>query len=255
MDTLIAIPARVASTRLQRKMLSDIGGKPLIVRTLESVKASGVGDVIVACDGEEIADAVHEAGGIAILTDPELQSGTDRVFSACKLYDKNNKYKYIINVQGDMPFVSKTLVQEAVKIVRESDYDFSTLATPIRDESYLLDSVVKPVIAYDELENANKFNTIGNAIYFSRSAVPFGGPYYHHVGIYCFRSEALEKFVSLPQSYLEKTERLEQLRGIENGMKIGIKLIDEDSPISVDTSEDLKRAVAYWNNNINHTTD
>jgi len=247
MDALIVIPARVASTRLPKKMLADIGGKPLIIRTLESVKASNAGDVIVACDGEEIADAVHKAGGVAVLTDPALPSGTDRVFAAYKAYDKNNKYKYIINVQGDMPFVDQKLVQEAVKIVRESSYDFSTLATPIRDNSYLLDSVVKPVIAYDSMENANKFDQIGNAIYFSRSVVPFGGPYYHHVGIYCFRSEALEKFVSLPQSYLEKTEKLEQLRGIENGMAIGIKLIDIDSPISVDTPEDLERARAYFN--------
>lgn len=247
MDTLIVIPARVASTRLPRKMLSDIGGKPLIVRTLESVKASNAGDVIVACDGEEVADAVQKAGGVAVLTDPELASGTDRVFAAYKSYDKTNKYKYVINIQGDMPFIAQKLIQEALTIVRESHYDFSTLATPIRDNSYLLDSVVKPVIACDSIKNANKFDHIGSAIYFSRSAVPFGGPYYHHVGIYCFRSEMLEKFISLPQSYLEKTEKLEQLRAIENGMTIGIKLIDINSPISVDTPEDLERARAYWN--------
>jgi len=114
----------------------------------------------------------------------------------------------------------------------------STLATPIKDKSYLQPSTVKPVISFSDSEK-------GKALYFSREAVPHNGPYYNHVGIYCFRAESLEKFVSLPQSFLEKTEKLEQLRALESGMTIGITVIDKDSPISIDTYEDLEKARDY----------
>jgi len=236
MKTLVVIPARVASTRLPGKMLADIGGKPLIVRTYESAVSANVGDVIVACDGEEIRDAIENAGGTAILTDPNLPSGTDRVFSAWQQYNKN--YEYIINVQGDLPFIAPEFIQEAEQIVRTDDYDMSTLATLIHDDAYKLESTVKPVIAFTTPKK-------GRALYFSRATVPFNGPYYHHVGIYCFKAAALEKFVKLPQSKLEKTEKLEQLRALENGMSIGITVIDKDTPISVDTAEDLERARAW----------
>jgi 3-deoxy-manno-octulosonate cytidylyltransferase (CMP-KDO synthetase) len=216
-------------------MLADIGGKPLIVRTYESVVASQVGDVIVACDGEEIANAIKKVGGTAILTDPDLPSGTDRVFAALTKYDPIEKYKFIINVQGDMPFIAPEFVRGARIIVEESNYDMSTLSTPIKDDAYLIDSVVKPVIAFTSQNS-------GQALYFSRSPIPHGGPYFHHVGIYCFRRKTLEKYVSLPQSPLEKTEKLEQLRILENNMTIGITVVDQDSPISVDTPADLKRA-------------
>jgi 3-deoxy-manno-octulosonate cytidylyltransferase (CMP-KDO synthetase) len=242
MKTLIAIPARVASSRLSGKMLADIGGEPLIVRTYRSAVAARVGDVIVACDGEEIATAIRNAGGIAILTDPDLPSGTDRVFAALKQYDKNHQYDLVINVQGDMPFVASEFIQYSDNMLRRSSYDISTIATPIEDDSYRLESVAKSVIAFEK-ENS------GKAIYFSRSAVPFGGPYYHHVGIYCFRYESLEKFVSLPPSPLEKTEKLEQLRALENNMTIGIDVLPQKPPISVDTPADLEAAREYFLSN------
>jgi 3-deoxy-manno-octulosonate cytidylyltransferase (CMP-KDO synthetase) len=235
MKTLIIIPARIASSRLPRKALADIGGEPLIVRTYKCSVASGVGDVIVACDCEEIADPVRKAGGIAILTDPALPSGTDRGFAALSMYDKSGKYGFIINVQGDLPFIGAEFIREADRVVRESSYDVSTLATPIRDDSYQLASVVKPVISFTSSNS-------GKALYFSRSPTPYGGPYYHHLGIYCFRRESLERFVSLPPSALEKTESLEQLRILENDMTIGITVVDAPAPISVDTPEDLERA-------------
>jgi 3-deoxy-manno-octulosonate cytidylyltransferase (CMP-KDO synthetase) len=239
MGTLIVIPARIASVRLPGKMLADINGKPLIVRTFERAVASGVGDVIVACDNEEIADVVRSVGGNVVLTDPDLPSGTDRVFAAQTKFDPGQKYKFIVNLQGDLPFIDPNFVKEADKIIRNGDFDMATLATPIKDDSYLRSSVVKPVIAF-------KTKSSGQALYFSRAAVPFGGPFFHHVGIYCFRADGLRKFVNLPQSFLEKSEKLEQLRAIENGMSIGITVVpDAEPPISVDTADDLALAREY----------
>ena len=237
-DTLIVIPARVSSTRLPGKVLTDIGGKPLIVRAFECAMVSKVGDVIVACDDSRVKNAIESDGGIAILTNPDLPSGTDRVFEAWQKFDTEKKYKYVINVQGDLPFLDAEFIQKAGEIVKESDYDMSTLATPIKDESFRLLSTVKPVISFSDSKK-------GRALYFSREAVPHNGPYYNHVGIYCFRAESLEKFVNLPQSLLEKTEKLEQLRALENDMTIGITVIDKDSPISIDTYEDLEKARDY----------
>jgi len=237
-DTLVVIPARISSTRLPGKVLADINGKSLIVRAYENAAASGVGDVIVACDDSKVKESIEGIGGIAVLTDPELPSGTDRVFEAWQKFDTAQKYKYIINVQGDLPFLDAEFIQKAEEIVKESDYDMSTLATPIKDDSYNQPSTVKPVISFSDSKK-------GKALYFSRSAVPYGGPYYNHVGIYCFRAEALKKFVKFPQSFLETTEKLEQLRALENDMTIGITVIDKDSPISIDTYEDLEKAQGY----------
>lgn len=237
-DTLVVIPARVSSTRLPGKVLADIAGKPLIIRAFECAMAAKVGDVIVACDDSRVSDAIESVGGTAILTNPDLPSGTDRVFEAWQKFDIERRYKYIINVQGDLPFLDAEFIQKAGEIVKESNYDMSTLATPIKDKSYLQPSTVKPVISFSDSKK-------GQALYFSREAVPHNGPYYNHVGIYCFRAESLEKFVSLPQSLLEKTEKLEQLRALESGMTIGITVIDKDSPISIDTYEDLEKARDY----------
>ncbi len=238
MNTLIVIPARVSSTRLPGKVLADIDGRPLIVRVYECAMASKVGEVIVACDDLRVKEAIECVGGTALLTDPDLPSGTDRVFEAWQEFDNEKKYDYIINVQGDLPFVDAEFIQKAAAVMKDSDYDISTLATPIKDKSYECLSVVKPVISFTDLEN-------GKALYFSRSVIPYGGPYYKHVGIYCFRAESLVKFVKLPQSTLEKIEKLEQLRALENDMTIGITVIDKDSPISIDTYEDLENARIY----------
>jgi len=240
MDTLVVIPARISSTRLPGKVLADINGKSLIVRAYECAVSSKVGDVIVACDDQKVKEVIEDVGGTAVLTNPDLPSGTDRVFEAWQKFDSEKKYDCIINVQGDLPFVDAEFIQKAAEIVKKSDYDISTLATPIKDESYQCASTVKPVISFTDSDSKD-----GKALYFSRSAIPYSGPYYNHVGIYCFRAESLTKFVNLPQSLLEKTEKLEQLRALENGMTIGITVIDKDSPISIDTYEDLERARDY----------
>lgn len=248
MNTLIVIPARMASTRLPRKMLADICGKPLVQRTIKSVLSSGYEDVIVACDCVEIADATRSVGIEAVLTDPELASGTDRVYAAYKIFDTAKKYDFILNVQGDMPFVNPDLIKYTASILHSEHYDITTMGTSIKNTSYLNDSVVKPAVSLQKEQKSPDF-LVGNALYFSRSPIPFGGPYYHHVGIYGFSAESLEKFVSLPQSRLEKIERLEQLRALENGMSIGIGLIEAAAPISVDTAEDLKRAREFYEEN------
>lgn len=234
MKTLIVIPARIGSTRLPGKMMADVCGDPLIVHTYRHVADANVGDVVVACDDQTIVDAIEKAGGRAVLTDPNLPSGTDRVFAAWQEIDPQEEYEYIINVQGDLPLIDPEFVRKADELVKSSNFDMSTLATPIHDDSYKLNSVVNPVIAFSSA-------TEGQALYFSRSPIPFGGPYYNHVGIYCFKSEALKKFVSLPQSNLEKIEKLEQLRALENDITIGIVVVDKPSPISVDTPEDLEK--------------
>jgi 3-deoxy-manno-octulosonate cytidylyltransferase (CMP-KDO synthetase) len=218
-------------------MLADVGGKPLIVRTFESAIAADAGDVVVACDGSEISSAVESASGKTVLTNPDLPSGTDRVFSGWTSYDPEKKYRFIVNLQGDLPFIAPEFIRTGVRAIKETNYDIFTLATPIRDDSHLRDSVVKPVIAY-----TSGSKDTGRALYFSRSAIPSGGPFFHHIGIYCFRAEGLEKFVSLPQSPLEKSEKLEQLRALENDMTIGISVIDMEPPVSVDTAEDLELA-------------
>jgi 3-deoxy-manno-octulosonate cytidylyltransferase (CMP-KDO synthetase) len=240
MNTLIVIPARIASTRLARKMLADVNGKPLIQRTFESAVAANVGDVVVACDSFEISDVIKNAGGKTKLTDPDLPSGTDRVFAGWTKYDPRGKYEFIINLQGDLPFITSDFIQAVDKIIKETNYDISTVAAPIKDDSYMRDSVVKPAISFTSEDT-------GKALYFSRSAIPNGGPYYHHVGIYGFRSSGLQKFVNLPRSPLEKQEKLEQLRAMENNMTIGIAVIDQDPPISVDTIDDLNMACSVQN--------
>ena len=238
-DTLIVIPARVSSTRLPKKMLADVNGEPLIVRTYKSAVSANAGQVIVACDGPGIFDAIIKAGGEAIITDPNLPSGTDRVFAAYEKYDSAGKYKYVINLQGDLPFIDPLFISSCANLMKTEKYDITTPAALIKDNSYKADSVVKIAVAHLS-------ETEGKGLYFSRSQIPFGGPYYHHVGLYCFRTDVLKKFVSLPQSFLEKTEKLEQLRALENGMTIGVSIIPKiDPPISVDTVEDLERAVNY----------
>lgn len=235
-DINIIIPARLGSTRLPRKMVADVNGIPLIIRTLNSAKSANLGRVIVACDSEEIADLVNKNDGEAIITSPDLPSGTDRVYAAA--IEVGIKNGIIVNVQGDVPFVDPIFIEESARLCAMDGVDIATPIVKINDDSYTIDSVVKPVVSFYSEKYAK-------ALYFSRAQVPYGGPFYHHVGVYAYKFEALEKFVSLEASSLEKSERLEQLRALENGMSIHAVLCDVDTPISVDTEEDLKKAIAF----------
>jgi len=226
--TAIIIPARLASSRLPNKPLADICGKSMIVRVLEQALKSGIGDVFVAAGDKQIADEITAHGGTAILTDPELPSGTDRIYQAAQTL--KNSYDIIVNVQGDLPTLDPSLITTAVNLLKDSQVDIATLASTIVNEAEKTDSnTVKAIIAQS-----------GRALYFTRSTAPYGaGKLYHHIGLYAYTSDALKKFISLPPSPLEKREQLEQLRALENDMYIKVAIVDT-IPIGVDSKEDLE---------------
>lgn len=237
MHPLIVIPARMASTRLPDKPLADIHGAPMIVRVWQRAMQADIGPVIVACDGHKIADAIREAGGTAILTDPDLPSGSDRVWQALMQYDPNAAHDIIINLQGDLPTFEPRLLQILLQAMADENVDIATLCAPItREEERTAPSVVKPVLVMQAGTRQ------GRALYFSRAAVPYGdGMLYHHIGVYAYRRKALETFVSLPPSPLELREKLEQLRAIEHGLHVECMIVGT-VPLGVDTIEDLARA-------------
>jgi len=235
MSALIVIPARMKATRLPSKPLAEIGGVPMIVQVCRRAKESGVGKILVACDGEEIANAVRAAGFEAVVTDPEHPSGSDRIWEAIQKTGSSDDI--IINLQGDVPTLEPLLLKELLQPLQNPAVDIATLAAQItRAEEHENPSVVKAIIA---LENGS--NT-GRALYFTRTCAPYGdGPRYHHIGVYAYRRAALESFVSLPPSPLEKREKLEQLRALEAGFRIDAVVVNT-VPLGVDTPEDLERA-------------
>ncbi len=231
---IIIIPARLASTRLPNKPLAMIEGKTMIQRVYEQALKANLGEVIIATDGEKIANEINKFGGKYILTNPDLQSGTDRIYSAYQLLKQD--FDIIVNVQGDLPNIDPRVISECVNLALESDCDIATVASKISDISEINNpNVVKIALAQN-----------GLALYFSRSAIPFSkninDDYFHHIGIYAYKKNALEKFINLKPSPLEKRESLEQLRALENGMKIAVKIVDAH-PLSVDTKEDLDKVI------------
>lgn len=252
MNPLILIPARLASTRLPRKPLAMIGDAPMIVQVYRRAVAAKIGDVVVACDSREIADAVEAAGGVAVMTDPDLPSGSDRIHAALQIVDTRGVYDVVLNVQGDMPTLDPRIVIASAKLLEDPAVDVGTLAALIRDEDEKNDpAVVKVVMSRrwtvdsrhsSDLSTVHRPPSTGKALYFSRSLIPYGeGPHYHHIGIYAYRRAALEKFVSLPPSPLEQREKLEQLRALEAGMRIDVAVVDA-VPLGVDTPEGLEKA-------------
>ena len=243
MKPLIVIPARMASTRLPGKPLADIAGMPMIVRVCELARASNCGPVLVAAAEQSIVDVVTRAGFDAILTDPALPSGSDRVHAAAETYDSPGTFDAIINLQGDMP----TLKPESLETVlapleAESTCDIATLASEITDEHEKTNPhVVKAVISFAPKSKQ------GRALYFTRSTAPHGdGPLFHHIGVYAYRRSALAKFVAAPPTELEIRERLEQLRALELGLRIDCALIPGPPPNGVDTPKDLKQTRAEY---------
>ena len=235
-DVLILIPARMASTRLPGKPLADIAGLPMIVRVLRRAQAAKVGPVVVACDDEAIAAAVEKAGGRAIMTRADHPSGSDRIFEALGVVDPKDRVRIVVNVQGDLPTLAPADIVTALTPLDDPAVDIATLAAEIR----------KP----QERTNPNVVKVVGSqvspgrlrALYFTRATAPSGdGPLYHHIGIYAYRRPALERFVKLAPSPLERRERLEQLRALEAGMRIDVAIVDT-VPLGVDTPEDLETA-------------
>jgi 3-deoxy-manno-octulosonate cytidylyltransferase (CMP-KDO synthetase) len=235
---IIVIPARLAATRLPGKPLADIAGKPMIVHVLERAVEAKLGPVLVACADRAIAQAVEAAGGQAVMTDPDLPSGSDRVLAAVERVDAAGAHDVVVNLQCDLPTLAPAAIAAVLEPLADPAVDIATLVAPIGDPDERDDpNVVKAAVAF-----GNK--RIARALYFSRNPVPAGeGPLYHHIGIYAFRREALARFVSLPPSGLERRERLEQLRALEAGMCIDAALIDA-VPLGVDTEADLARARA-----------
>ena len=234
---IIMIPARMASTRLPGKPLADILGAPMIVHVWRRACEADAGPVVVACAEAEIADAVTAAGGRAVLTSPDLPSGSDRIFAALEAADPDRRFDTVVNLQGDLPTIDPVAIHAALKPLADPEVDIATLVALIADAEERDDpNVVKAVVAL-----APGADT-GRALYFSRCPVPWGeGPHYHHIGIYAYRRAALTRFVTLPPGILERRERLEQLRALENSMRIDAALV-ETVPFGVDTPIDLERA-------------
>ncbi|RXH01470.1 3-deoxy-manno-octulosonate cytidylyltransferase [Bradyrhizobium zhanjiangense] len=233
---LVLIPARMAATRLPGKPLADIAGLPMIVHVLRRAEAAAIGRVAVATDTPEIASVVTAHGGEAVMTRPDHPSGSDRIHEAMQKLDPDGKAEIVINLQGDFPTITPQTIREVLPPFAEPAVDIVTLASRIHtEEEDLAPSVVKAV-----------GSPIGprrlRALYFTRATAPYGnGPRYHHIGLYAYRRAALERFVSLPPSPLERQESLEQLRAVEAGMRIDIMIVDS-VPRGVDTPPDLETA-------------
>jgi len=239
MTPIIVIPSRMASTRLPGKPLALIAGRAMILHVLDRAREADVGPVAVACADEEVAAAVRADGGTAVMTDPSLPSGSDRVHAALAALDPQGRHDVVINLQGDLPTIPALQLRAVITPLSDPAIDIATLVAPIlTPEEAAAPSVVKAACAFD------RGRAVSPALYFSRAAIPAGdGPLWHHIGIYAYRRAALARFVALPESPLERREHLEQLRALEAGMRIACARVDH-APFGVDTPADLERARA-----------
>jgi len=240
MHPIVLIPARMAASRLPGKPLADIGGLPLIIRVLRQAEAAGIGPVAVAAGDAEIAAAVEAAGGRAVLTDPELPSGSDRILAALAALDPDRRHDAVINLQGDIPFLDPALVSACADLLeQEPSCDIATLIAPEGSPAERTDpDCPKAIVALSPGAKS------GRALYFTRSTLYGDGPVWRHIGIYGYRREALDRFAAAPPSPLERREKLEQLRALELGLSIWAAVADS-VPIQVDTPADLAMARAY----------
>ncbi|MBV9014614.1 MAG: 3-deoxy-manno-octulosonate cytidylyltransferase [Alphaproteobacteria bacterium] len=240
-NPIVIIPARLAATRLPNKPLADIAGAPMIVHVWRRAVAAGVGPVVVACGDSAIADVIERAGGRAVMTDPDLPTGSDRIHAAISALDPEGAHDAVINVQGDVPMLDPAAIGLAAAALADPETDIATLAAEIADPAALADTSVNKVVAgfVDPARPAR-------ALYFSKAVVPWGeGPHYEHIGLYAYRRAALERFVKLPRGVLEQRERLEQLRALEAGLRFSVSLIDKARlGVQVDTAADLEQARA-----------
>jgi len=229
------IPARLSSTRLSRKVLRTIAGRPMVEWVWRAAQGSGLMDpVLVATDAEEVAEACRERGIPVVMTSPDCASGSDRVREVARAVDAD----IYVNIQGDEPTLRPEFFPPLLALFDRPEVEVATLAVPCPAEEFADPNAVKVVTALD-----------GRALYFSRATIPFDrdqtgfAGYRKHLGIYAYRKAALERFSSLPPSPLEKTERLEQLRLLENGIALYVAEAPGDT-IGVDTLSDLVRADA-----------
>jgi 3-deoxy-manno-octulosonate cytidylyltransferase (CMP-KDO synthetase) len=235
---LVLIPARMGSSRLPGKPLADIAGAPMIVHVWRRACAAGVGPVHVATDGPDIAEVIRAAGGSAILTRADHLSGSDRIAEAAALIDPDGACDVIINVQGDEPLIDPAAICAARALMSDAAVDLGTLAAPLTDDADRADPACVKMIA----------TRIGparlRAHYFTRAPAPYGaGEDFRHIGLYAWRRSALARFVQLAPSPLELREKLEQLRALEDFMRIDAALV-EGAARGVDTPHDLARVRA-----------
>lgn len=236
MKTLTLIPARLGSTRLPNKPLADICGKPMIVHVADRAAAAALGQTVVATDSDEIYATVRAHGHEAVMTRSDHESGSDRIYEALEKLDPTASVDFIINVQGDLPTIDPQTIRRSILPLVEGPADIATLGVEITQE--------------EEKTNPNVVKIVGSplqadrlrALYFTRATAPYGdGPLYHHIGLYAYRRAALERFVKIGSSPLERREKLEQLRALEDGMRIDVEIV-KTVPLGVDTQADLDRA-------------
>ncbi|ADR51983.1 3-deoxy-manno-octulosonate cytidylyltransferase [Candidatus Liberibacter solanacearum CLso-ZC1] len=235
-NVLIIIPARIKSTRIPGKILADINGMPMLFHTAIRAQKANIGRVIIAVDDKKTSEVMSREGFETIITNASHQSGSDRIFEALNLIDSEQKAKIIVNVQADIPNIEPEILAATLLPLQNPIVDIGTIATEIHDSKGVDDpNVVKIVTSPSK-------NECLRSLYFTRSKAPYGiGPFYQHLGIYAYRREALKHFTQLPPSILEKRESLEQLRALENGMRIDVKVVQSNA-ISVDTADDLAKA-------------
>ena len=234
MKTIIIIPARMASQRFPNKPMALIDGIPMIQRVWEKAKLANIGEVVVACCEKIVFDKINSIGGTAIMTNPNLPSGTDRVYEVINNHPNVNQFECIINLQGDMPLVNPTDIQKVIIPIMQG-FDIGTLVTHISKEEEKNINITKAKVNWIKREN------IGEAIDFYKKPKKVLKNIYHHIGIYSFRINSLKKFVDLKPSENELFHKLEQWRALDSNMTIGTKYVDE-SYFGVDTEEDLLKA-------------
>lgn len=234
-NTIILIPARMASTRLPGKPLADINGLPMIVQVLRRAAAAGIGEAVVATDSEAVQTAVEKSGGRAVMTSAGHPSGSDRIYEALEEIDPEHRIDTIVNVQGDLPTIDPADIRAALGPLSDPAVDIATLAAVITDAADLTNpNVVK--VSGDPL-GPDRFRGTS----FTRADATGAGPHYHHIGLYAYRRAALARFVALPPSPNEQRERLEQLRALDAGMRIDVAVV-KGVPLGVDTADQLAEA-------------
>jgi 3-deoxy-manno-octulosonate cytidylyltransferase (CMP-KDO synthetase) len=236
-NTIVIIPARMASTRLPGKPLADIHGQPMIVEVWKRAVAANIGHVLVAAAEHAIAEAIRAVGGDAMMTEPRLASGSDRIAAALALRDPQRRFDYVVNLQGDLPTIDPLAMRRCLAGLTNDDVDIATIAAPILDEADVANpNIVKAIVPLDgDREVAYARDFVRNV------ESDMTGPFWHHIGVYAYRRSSLEKFVALPVSVREKARSLEQMRALDNGMKIVVVRVD-GVPLGVDTPADLEIA-------------
>ena len=248
------IPVRMASTRLPNKPLLDVNGKTVLQRVYENVKAYVPGDIVIAAGDQVLVDEAEKFGAKAILTDPSLPSGTDRIAAALKEIDPDGtKYDIVVNFQGDGVNVDPRVNLSLIEMVEKTDCDIATCGMVFKNEKDVNDpTMVKIVMGLPEGQKE------GRCLYFTRAAAPYirdpekvdNKDFYHHIGIYVYKASSLKKIVDLPVGVLEKRESLEQLRALENGMTIRAKIVENmklinEAPADVNTPEEYEAALKW----------